>query len=291
MNTLKIFFSIIFLLFLLRHMNAQVTQEWVSRYNGPGNAVDFVKAMILDASGNVYVTGQSVGSGGNIDAITIKYNSNGDSLWVRRYNGPANRADFGYSICVDGAGNVYVAGKSDASNFYSDFITIKYNSSGIQQWVSRYDGTANADDAAWKVALDNSGNVLVAGLSKDSSLNLDYVTIKYDPNTGDAVWMNRLRDSASGTVYMAIDASNNVYVTGYSSGDYLTVKYNSSGVQQWIQRYGLPGNNNDFPSAIAVDGSANVYVTGSSSIDSSSSYDYATIKYNSSGSSAMGCKI
>jgi len=44
--------------------------------------------MSLDGSGNVYVTGYSLEIGTNYDYATIKYNSNGDSLWVQRYNGP-----------------------------------------------------------------------------------------------------------------------------------------------------------------------------------------------------------
>ena len=62
-----------------------------SRYNGPGsegNLTDIAWAIAVDDSGNVYVTGQSVGAGTDDDYATIKYSSDGQEQWVARYNGP-----------------------------------------------------------------------------------------------------------------------------------------------------------------------------------------------------------
>ena len=44
-------------------VSAQVQERWVARYHGPGNGDDRANAMALDAAGNVYVTGESVGAG------------------------------------------------------------------------------------------------------------------------------------------------------------------------------------------------------------------------------------
>jgi hypothetical protein len=66
---------------------------------------------------------------------------------------------------------------------------------------------------------------------------------------------------------VAVDGSNNVIVTGYSTGsggddDYATIKYSSAGAPLWTNRYNGPGNGYDITYAVAVDGSNNVIVTG-----------------------------
>jgi hypothetical protein len=64
-----------------------------------------------------------------------------------------------------------------------------------------------------------------------------------------------------------------VYVTGQSSGDYGTIKYNSSGHEQWMARYNGPLGFDDYARAIALDRRGNVYVTGASHQDAAQ-YDW-----------------
>ena len=54
-----------------------LAQGWVARYNGPGDSLDYAYAIALDNSGNVYVTGGSMGSGTGSDYATIKYSQVG----------------------------------------------------------------------------------------------------------------------------------------------------------------------------------------------------------------------
>jgi uncharacterized delta-60 repeat protein len=267
--------------------NSAGEQQWVARYDGPGNGFDEATAIAVDESGNVFVTGDSSGSVGNLDYATIKYNSSGEQQWVARYNGPGNFADVATAIAVDTLGNVYVTGYSWGSGNNSDYATIKYNSVGQEQWVARYNGPGNDLDSAYAIALDNSGNVYVTGFSDGSGTDLDYATVKYN-SVGQQQWVARYNGPTNGfdeAAALAVDDSGNIYVTGESLNseanlDYATIKYNSSGEQQWVARYNGPANGNDASHAMAVDGSGNVYVTGSSE---GSGTDYATIKYNSAG--------
>jgi hypothetical protein len=119
-----------------------VTQAWVARYDGPANGYDLAWAIAVDGSGNVYVTGQSRGSGTD-DYATVKYDANGNQLWIARYDGPANGYDLAWAIAVDGSGNVYVTGKSIGAGTDTDYATVKYDTNGNELWVARYDGPAN----------------------------------------------------------------------------------------------------------------------------------------------------
>ena len=140
---------------------------------------DEAKAIAVDGSGNVYVTGQLAVQDIVDDYATIKYNSAGQQQWVARYDGPADYSDQATAIAVDGSGSVYVTGRSYGSGSSYDYATIRYNSSGQQQWVARYDGPVNYEDAATAIAVDGSGSVYVTGASYGSESDYDYATIKY----------------------------------------------------------------------------------------------------------------
>ena len=281
------------LLVLHTTASAQVDTSWVRRYNGPGNQSDWATGLALDDSGNVYVCGYSWGIGTSADYAVVKYRPHGDTAWVRRYDGPGSEWDQAVDLVVDAAGNVYVTGNSAQNHDYpynQDYSTVGYSPEGEELWIGRYDGPAGSDEYAYSIVLDAGGNVHVAGSSMASVSNLDYVTVKYRPS-GDTAWVKRYSGTGNGRDYCYAVATNdpgNVYVTGasLSSGtgyDCVTVKYDSSGIQLWAERYG--GSGDDGARAIAVDGAGNVYVTGYSSAPSTY-YDCLTIKYHPNGDTA-----
>jgi uncharacterized delta-60 repeat protein len=265
--------------------NSAGIQQWAQRYNGPANGVDNAYAMAVDNTGNVYVTGKSEDLGKDSDYVTIKYDGNGNQLWVARYKGPGDSFDWAMAIAIDGDGNVYITGRSK-----DDYATVKYDCAGNQLWVARYNGPDNSFDWANAIAVDKAGNVYVTGSSLRNVPVSDYATIKYDGD-GNQLWVARSNELGSGINTgraIAVDVAGNVYVTGDigkgpgTSADYATIKYSSDGNQLWAAKYNGPDNGNDYALSIAIDTAGNVYVTGASGKSAGDS-DYATVKYNSDG--------
>jgi len=265
---------------------------WVRRFRGPASD-DSGVAIAVDARGNVYVAGYSEQDWGSFcgDFVTIKYSQDGQELWVRRYNGPANDHEFPTALALDSRGNVYVTGCSTSAETGTDIITIKYDPDGQEQWIRPYAGPGAANNFAWAMAVDGQDNVLVTGQLGEYP-DSDFVTIKYSPD-GQELWSRSYNgpdnwDDAA--VALVVDYQGNAYVTGSSGGlstegDYATIKYSPDGQELWVRQYKGDETHWNNPAAIAVDRYGNVYVTGTSTRgeDWEAIADYATIKYNPDG--------
>jgi Beta-propeller repeat/Secretion system C-terminal sorting domain len=268
------------LYFMTAKYSSAGAQLWVQFFTtiGEGDAgVDIA----LDHEGNVYVTGYNVETATGLDIITIKYSPGGVELWVRRFDS-ANGEDVPAAIACDASG-IYVTGRSGSS-----FTTLKYDFNGVQQWVRHYNGGHGSDAAAGLIA-DAAGNIYVTGQSTGDGTNHDYATIKYDA-AGTELWVRRYdgptiefaRDYDRAAA-LALDADGNVFVTGNSSDDFATVKYDAAGTEIWVRRHNGPGAGGDWATSIAVDASGNSYVTGSSFGNSTTQYDFASLSYDASG--------
>lgn len=160
--------------------NAAGIQRWVQRYNGIANQDDRGYRIAFDRNQNVYVIGFSDGIGTRQDYITLKYDSAGNELWQRRYNGPGNRDDVAKALVVDDNSNCYVTGHSYFNQVNSDdYMTIKYDSTGNLISEINYNGTGSGYDEPYQLILQPDGNLLVTGESYGFNTAADYATISY----------------------------------------------------------------------------------------------------------------
>jgi hypothetical protein len=269
-------------------VHAQVTEEWVARFNGFDGYGDYAYSIEKDPSGYLYVTGLSWMDTLESDCATVKYDSDGNELWIAWYDGQAGIGmDRGIKLFVDNSGYIYVTGESERIGgvFDFDYFTIKYDSSGNQIWVSRYNGPGDSTDTPTDIYVGDNGNVYVTGYSwghPDSFSDLDWATIKYDGITGDTLWVRRyngLGNYNDEAYALEADLQENIYVTGRSAALDLvkkstTIKYDSSGNEVWVVRNDSMWGGND----IAINSTGNIYVTGSSI-----RADILAIIYNSDG--------
>lgn len=209
--------------------------------------------------------------------------------WIQTYHGPGDGDDEPYATAVDGNNSVIVTGQAFISGSSYAYVTIKYSSHGVPLWTNRYTGPGNGWDCATAVAVDGSNNVIVTGQSAGIGSSSDYTTIEYSSD-GIPLWTNRYNgpgNSSDGAKAVAVDADNNVIVTGYSyssgtNSAYATIKYSSVGVPLWTNRWSGSAGSLDSPTALSLDSSNNVIVTGAS-YESGGSSDYATVKYSNAG--------
>jgi hypothetical protein len=267
----------------------------------------------VDGSDNIYITGgftsptinfggNSLTSNGGEDVFLVKLDNSGNHLWSKNFGG--DKADKGNFVAIDGLGNVYIAGifESASINFggntlqnaggcngnpCADIFLAKFNSSGNHIWSKRFGGTGY--DNLYSIAIDKLNNVYIVGNFHSPSINFggsdipltggdwsDVYIAKFD-SSGIHLWSKGFGGSyIDGAMSVAIDSSNNVYMTGWfsssnitfggpvftnsGSSDIFLVKFDANGNHIWSRSFG--GSGADEPYVIALDKSNNVYLSG-----------------------------
>jgi hypothetical protein len=263
---------------------------WTARYTGPGDSLDQPVAIAVDSVGDIYVTGSSWGGNTDFDWVTIKYSPQGDTLWVRRYNGPGGWEDFAFDLAVSANGNVAVTGTVWYDSHEAlDACTILYSPAGDLLWSNLYNGIqyGEADDFGRRVQIDRWGNVIITGSQFNDGFGTDFLTIKYNA-AGDTIWTQHwdspIHADDGFDCQLALDNFGNVYVGGSCLGEdyyfnYVTFKYNAAGTLIWEILYpGLYHGANRMRGLALSPDQQFVYVTGLSS-GAGTGLDYATIKY------------
>lgn len=265
---------------------------WSRTFDGAASLAEEAADIVFSQStSSIIVTGYTEYQNTWFDIVTIKYNLNGDSQWVKIYHHPLSQSNKSKKLAVDNSGNIYITGFT--GNSHTDYLTIKYNSQGSLLWTATYTGiVSNSIDESRGISVSPDGNAYVTGGSSGNPSNLgilDIATIKYNAN-GVQQWITRYNGPVNKNdepANLVIDSQENVYVAGKSQinannsdYEYLVIKYSSNGAPQWND------HQNDVASsealAIALDNQDYVYVTGYTTHPSQSS-NFITVKYSPNG--------
>ena len=260
---------------------SQAQENWVYRYNGPGNNKDSASAVVYGADGNIYVAGASVGSGTYSDFTVISLTSSGTERWVYRYNGPGgNYDDLAFSLVYGTDGNIYAAGAINGD--LSDFGVISLTNTGTERWVYQYSGGGAVDDAAYSVVYGADSNIYAAGLSKSG----DFVVISLT-NTGTERWVYEYSGPGNWATALSIvyGADGNIYAAGWShdtNRDFTVISLTSSGTERWVYRYNGPGDDSDEAFSLVYGADGNIYAAGYS-LGNGTNADFLVISLTNTG--------
>jgi len=229
-----------------------------SRQFGTGMGEE-ATAVAVDGSHNVFVGGITAGdlygpNAGLWDGFLRKYDYQGTVLWTTQFGTPRN--DVVYDVTTDGSGGAYVVGYtgplSRPSAHDTDAYVRRYDASGGLLWAKTF-GT-QADDSAWGVAVDRSGNAYVAGQTAGSLFaanagNDDIFLCKYDSNNN-LVWSKQVGSAGgdwAGRHCVALDPSGNIYISGGTEGNLgglslgyksmFLIEYTPDGNLAWKKQY------------------------------------------------------
>jgi hypothetical protein len=234
----------------IQKLDANGNFIWVKQMGGTGN--DYGRSIAVDASGNIYTTGNFVydvdfdpGSGtSNLtsdrfnDIFVQKLDADGNFIWAKQMAGSFDNN--GYSITVDAFGNIYTTGDFSGTTDFdpsigisnltsvnsSDIYVQKLNENGNFIWAKQMGG--KGVDYGSDIAVDSSGNLYITGSFQD--------TADFDPGIG----------------------ISNYIAVGYN--DNFVQKLDSNGDFKWVKQVETTGE--DYSRSIAVDALGNVYTTG-----------------------------
>lgn len=253
--------------------------EWTRQFGT--SALDAVTGIATAETGEVYVTGLTLGSldglnAGDADAFVRSYASDGTLRWARQFG--TGSYDEGRGVASDANGNVYVVGNTagdlDGSFVGSlDVFIRSYTSAGDLRWTRQF-GTVTIEEAIG-VATDADGNVYVAGqtlgaLEGPNAGGADAFIRSYDGD-GTLRWTRQYGTGELDVANrVATDTNGVVYVTGFTRGaldganagglDAYVRSYEGDGSFRWAHQFGT--SEDDLASDVATDANGNVNVGG-----------------------------
>lgn len=195
------------------------TRQWIAWQ--PGSAGSGVK---WANDGSFFTAGNMWSMATNEDLRLLRWNGDGSVAWEQLYD--FGHSELGTKLALDPSGNVFVSGY-ETSGGYSNWITIKTNSSGDLLWSVIQDSHPSNDESPGFLVPGPDGELYVTGIGGPSPIPgntyLQMVTLRYNSD-GSTAWTAKHWEWASRGVGAALDPAGNVYVVGLGNS-ITTIKY------------------------------------------------------------------
>ncbi len=217
-----------------------------------GSSDENVYSLCVDASGNIYITGNYNSSPVYFDpgktsslsgngTFVAKYNTNGSIIWKCQLGTITNNVC--YSIYNSGT-NLYITGIVNGTNidFNPKGSAMKISSKGNDDiFYAKYDtalncifvndiGSASYYEDGRSICTDNLGNIYVGGYFNGNTVNFDPIgthtlstaggfdifIAKYT-SSGNYIWAKSIGGTSSDFIQGMVVKDSNIYITGYFS--------------------------------------------------------------------------
>jgi len=185
-------FTLILLVLISTISNAQ-NCFWAKSAGGTNS--DNSNAITTDLNGNVFVTGEFIGSitfgsttltgSGSSTGFIVKYTPTGTVIWAQLLNGKGN------GMTTDNIGNLYVIGNYYGTKLfgtisltaigYEDIFVAKYDATGNVMWAASTGG--NKHDDGNSIVMDGAGNIYLTAKFYSDSVNFGSTTLYHDSNS------------------------------------------------------------------------------------------------------------
>ncbi|MFN4079449.1 MAG: DUF4397 domain-containing protein [Saprospiraceae bacterium] len=202
--------------------------QWAKAFPGPVAQDDRGRGIVVDADGNIYVTGEARGpinfgsvtvphgDGTNRNGFLAKLDNNGNAIWAFAIESVGGD-DRGYGVQVGPDGRVYVAGQCGNNTVFAPGADPVPTTGGVDAFVACYesDGTlvwartggASGSDRFFDCVFDDDGALWTSGFSGGGA------SIVFGDQT----------------------------LTAVGDGDILVARYKLDGELMWVQNFGGPG--------------------------------------------------
>jgi hypothetical protein len=214
----------------LRKMSPAGNVLWTRSYTGAGGDHDIGWSVSAADDGHFFVVGYVTIPGEGRNMWLGKYDTDGNLLWERAYNGAAGLDDELRGVAAGPSGEVYVCGFARPENQHEIFVR-RYDASGIIEWTDLGPGESGEGGRCFGMARDLDDNLVVVGDERIEGVR-HLLVRKYDPD-GEVLWSTLVSGGAGGPDYgrdVTITPDNEILVTG-------TLDQGTDARDVWVGRF------------------------------------------------------